>query len=149
MQMPSSSSQLIWPLGVFGQSSSVTQVGTQISSSRGLSWQTQPRESGWQASTQSSSVSQGVGSGGPPSGPVGRVEVEVDEVLLLEDVPVVDVDEVGEDDVVPGLLLVVEDVVLVVAAESPLSELLGEQPPAIIQRRRTKPVKVRFMGFLG
>ena len=147
MQMPSSSSQLIWPSGVFGQSSSVTQVGTQISSSRGVSWQTQPRESGGQASTQSSSVSQGVRSGGPPSGPVGRVGV--DEVLLVEDVPVVDVDEVGEDEVVPGLLLVVEDVVLVVAAESPLSVAFGEQPTAIIQRRRERPVKVRFMGFLG
>ncbi len=70
-------------------------------------------------------------------------------MLLVEDVPVVDVDEVGEDEVVPGLLLVVEDVVLVVAAESPLSVAFGEQPTAIIQRRRERPVKVRFMGFLG
>jgi hypothetical protein len=49
--------------------------------------------------------------------------------------------------VVPVLLLPVEDEVS--AAESPLSVVLGEQPPATIQRRRARPVKVRFMGFLG
>jgi len=77
--------------------------------------------------------------------------VDVDDVLLVVDVDEVDVDEVegdvGEDDVVSELWVPVLEEAVVLADESPLSVVLGEQPPATIKRRSERPVKVRFMGF--
>ena len=145
--MPSSSSQVMSPPGVFGQSSSVVHVGTQTLSSRGLSWQMQSREPGGHPSMQSLSVSQGVRSGRSPPGPV-RVSSVSDVVELLVEVVVGVVVVVPVGVVVPVAVVVAVVAVVVSALESPESSLFVEQAPMERRRVRARAVKLAFMGLL-